>query len=87
MSIDEDISGEEAYRRVDRALTQRRINFTRHGLKYEIPNFIICYDQVVAIAKEALKGTTFYSQELPYREMRPEFEPEHMLVLHRDDRQ
>ncbi len=80
------LTAESAYVSVDRALRERGIEFSRQGLQYDIPNFSLCFDRVVRIASDALSGTTFYAQEVPYREEMPKFRPDHMLVLDRDER-
>jgi len=87
MTANLEIDACEAYERVSNALIERGINFKRDGLKYEIPNFCICFREVVNIANQALWETPFYAQEMPYREMLKwgkGFAPEHMLILHRD---
>jgi len=83
--MDLETTAEEAYKKVDEALGQANIEFTRTiGLQYNIPNFGAGFEQIVNIADQALSGTPFYAQEMPYRETMPEFTPDHMLVLHRD---
>lgn len=81
-----EMEAEEAYQRVDRALDDARVEFRREGLRYEIPNFGSCFERVVSVADQALSGTPYYAQEMPYREVQGQI-PDHMLVLHRDDRQ
>ena len=83
----------DAFRRVERAFDERKIQYSarRDELRYDIPNFHLCFEKIVAIASEALRGTEYYPQEMPYREMMRSnskaFSVEYLLILHRDDRQ
>ena len=77
-------SCEEAYDRVDAALREQRVDFSREGHKYLIPNFPHLYPAVVNIASNALRGLRFHATEIPYREMKDRT-PEFMAVLHLDD--
>ena len=58
-----------AYRKVSKALKESGVEFRREGLRYDIPNFGLCYEEIVRTANEALRDTFFYAQEMPYREM------------------
>ncbi len=75
---------QEAYAKVDAALLEAGIDFSREGHKYHIPNFSHCYTKVVSFASDALGGMPFHATEIPYREERDR-KPEFMAVLHRDD--
>jgi len=77
-------SCQEAYERVDTALKNEGMEFSREGHKYLIPNFQHLYSNVVDIASDALRGTSFHATEIPYREMNDR-KPEFMAVLHLDD--
>lgn len=81
-------SRDDAHHRVEKTFAENKVQYTRRdNLSYNIPNFPICFREVVCLAKDALKETEFYAQEMPYREMMPEFTPEYLLILHRDDHQ
>ncbi len=77
-------SCQEAYTKVDTALKDEGIEFSREGHKYSIPNFPHCYGRVVSIASRALRDTQFHATEIPYREVRDQ-RPRFMAVLHLDD--
>ena len=82
-----------AFRLVESALDEKKIQYSarRDELRYDFPNFHLYFGEVVKIAGEALQGTEFYPQEMPYRElMRSDpqyFRVECLLILHRDDHQ
>lgn len=75
---------QDAYQMVDTALRNNNIEFSHEGHKYTIPNFHLCFPDVVSIASAALRGTEFHATEISYREMKDR-KPEFLAVIHRDD--
>lgn len=83
----------DAFSLVERAFDENKIQYSarRDQLRYDIPNFHLCFEKVVDIAREALQETEFYPQEMSYKEMVKEepkrFSIDYLLILHRDDNQ
>jgi len=77
------------YEKVEKAFREMGIKFTRTGLEFRIPNFGEFYRTAVTIADNALSDTSFYAQEIPYREMCGRecgsLRPEKLLILNRDE--
>lgn len=78
-----DITRNEAHRLIEETFREKKIEFQRRrdGLGYDIPNLGMCYEEVVDLANKVLMDIGFYAQEMPHRELLPEFTPEYLLIL------